>query len=83
MRQKRDRGQGAVDLCLRLVVLGWGAAIETVATAHINKKKNAFDGVRSGKSKKLWSKMPKHPANAPTAASRLNRFTNWQFLTFS
>src|SRR4051812_47824165 len=49
---------------------------ETVFTASEAriKKKKAFAGVRSGKSKKLWVSMPEHPAKAPIAIPLSNLF---------
>jgi len=38
-----------------------------VARTTSSKKKSAFEGVRRGKSKKLWMAMPKHPASDPSA----------------
>src|SRR3989442_4795954 len=42
---------------------------EIVAMAESRRKKKALEGVRRGKSKKLWISMPKQPASAPIAAS--------------
>ena len=44
----------------------------TATIAENIRKKNAFDGVRSGKSKKLWINIPKQPASDPIAVERRN-----------
>ncbi len=56
----------------------FGGLIETVVKAVRVKKKRAFEGVRSGKSKKLWIKIPQQPANAPTAVLRRNESDDWR-----